>query len=664
VALNIPFGCVLIANRGEIALRIARTCRAMGIRTVAVYSDADAGAPHARACDLAIRIGPPPVRDSYLRIEAIVEAAQSVGAQAIHPGYGFLSENAAFAEACAAAGIAFVGPPPAAMRVMGDKIAAKKTVEAAGVPTVAGYLGGEQSIAALTEQAKRIGLPILVKAAAGGGGKGMRLVTEGGAFADSAAAAKREAQAAFGDDTVFLERFLSKPRHIEIQILADAHGRCISLGERECSIQRRHQKVLEETPSTAVSPALREQLGHAAVRAASAVGYRNAGTVEFMLDASGAFYFLEMNTRLQVEHPITELVTGVDLVRAQLLIAAGHDLPLRGEDASPRGHAIEVRIYAEDAENDFLPSTGRITHFELPEGPGIRNDAGVETGSIVTADYDPMLAKLIVYDRTRDAAIERLKAALDEYLVGGVTTNIPFLRWIAGHPAFAAGATTTAFIADHFRPEQLRDQADGERALLAAAAAWAALDDEESVDPWRRLGAWRHSSSSRQVTFGSHPDKSIAVWRARDSGAWHASFGRQEAIVEERGNGIFELRSDRMRERFAAWRRAASVVVSLAGRPREFAIARPPSLADAARGGAHDGRSAAGVVQAPMSGTIVKVDVRRGDAVRARQVLVVMEAMKMEHAIVAPYDGVVKTVRAKAGGTANSGDALIEIEPA
>jgi len=637
----------------------------MGIRTVAVYSDADADAPHARACDMAIRIGPPAARDSYLKVEAIIEAAKQAGAQAIHPGYGFLSENAGFAEACAANGIVFVGPPPSAMRAMGDKIAAKKTVAAAGVPTVPGYLGGEQSVAALAEHAKRIGLPILVKAAAGGGGKGMRLVTESAAFAESVAAAKREALAAFGSDAVFLEKFLAAPRHIEVQVLADAHGHCVELGERECSIQRRHQKVLEETPSPAVGPALRQEMGDAALRAARAVGYANAGTVEFMLDAGGAYYFLEMNTRLQVEHPITELVMGVDLVRAQLLIAAGRPLQLRQEELEARGHAIEVRIYAEDAENAFLPSTGRITHFELPEGPGVRNDAGVEAGSAVTADYDPLLAKLIVHDRTRDAAIERLRLALDEYLVGGVITNIPFLRWIARHPAFAGGATTTAFIEEHFRPAALREPEDEPRALLAAAAAWAALScGSGEDDPWRRLGAWRHSSGPRRIAFAGYPEALVSVQRLSGRAAWRSSAGRHEAFVEERGGGAFELHDEGVRASFVGWRRPQSVVVSFAGRPSEFEIARPPNVADAARARVHDGQAGAGAVQAPMTGTVIKVDVKKGDPVRVRQVLAVMEAMKMEHAIVAPYDGIVSRLRTRSGATANAGDTLIEIEPA
>ena len=665
MALTALFESVLIANRGEIAVRVARTCRAMGIRTIAVYSDADARAPHVRACDQAVRIGPAPARESYLNVAAVIEAAKQTRAQAVHPGYGFLSENPAFAEACESAGVAFVGPPAAAMRAMGDKVAAKRTAEAVGVPIVPGYLGPDQSIGMLTEHAKRIGLPLLVKAAAGGGGKGMRLVTEGTEFAEAVAGAKREASAAFGHDAVFLEKYLARPRHIEIQVLADARGNAIHLGERECSIQRRHQKVLEETPSPAVSAALRAEMGAAAVRAALAVGYVNAGTVEFMLDVESNYYFLEMNTRLQVEHPVTELVLGIDLVCAQLLIAAGHALPLRQEDVAARGHAIEVRIYAEDAEHGFLPSVGRITHVELPEGPGVRNDAGIEPGSDVTVDYDPMLAKLIVQDGTRSAAIGRLRCALDEYVVGGVTTNLAFLRWLVRHEAFGRGDTTTAFIDEHFTPDALRDPQADQAARLAAAAAWIALAPTGAVaDPWRRLGAWRHSARVHVVSFAGKAKAALSVSFALDRNAWQVSDGRRQALVEQKGAGAFTLQAGGATSRFVAWPRPGGVALSLAGRTYAFEVAAPPSVEASAHGTGLDRALTAGVVQAPMTGTVVKVDVRKGDRVRAHQLVAVLEAMKMEHAVVAPYDGSVSAVRVKAGATVIAGATLVEIEPA
>ncbi len=656
--VSLPFDTVLISNRGEIAVRVARTCRAMGLRTVAVYSDADAGAPHVRACDLAVRIGPPPARESYLRIDAVIAAALESGASAVHPGYGFLSENASFAEACAANGLIFVGPPAAAIRAMGDKIAAKRTVEAAGVPTVPGYLGADQRPAALRAEAERIGVPLLIKASAGGGGKGMRVVADLDAFDGALEGAVREATAAFGDGTVFLERYLESPRHIEIQVLADAHGGCIHLGERECSIQRRHQKVLEETPSTAVDAALREAMGAAAVRAARAVGYVNAGTVEFMLDAAGRFYFLEMNTRLQVEHAITEAVTGVDLVREQLSIAAGRPLAMSQTDVAPRGHAIEARIYAEDPERGFLPSIGRIEAFFPPEGPGVRNDVGVAAGSVVSVDYDPMLAKLIAYDRTRDDCIARMRAALDDYLVAGVTTNIPFLRWVVEHPAFARGETTTGFIDRHFRPGTGSER-DADVALAAAAVLQTLPADARSAQPWGRSGGWRHAAQPRSVRFeGESEPLSVSE---HESGGWCVTQGERSAIVRPTARG-WEFAGAGAQRRFAAWQTRHGIAIAFDGRVREVQPLAPPSTESAARGHRPGAGAGAGGVEAPMSGTIVKVAVARGDAVAARDVLVVMEAMKMEHTIVAPYDGRVAQVDVAPGDSVGAGDALVRIE--
>ena len=657
--MSAPFQTVLIANRGEIAVRVARTCRAMGIRTVAVYSDADAQAPHVQACDIALRIGPPPARESYLKIDAILDAARVSGAQAIHPGYGFLSENAAFADACAKRGVTFVGPPPAAMRAMGDKIAAKRTVEGAGVPTVPGYLGDDQSERALLEHAKRIGVPLLIKAAAGGGGKGMRAIDDLARFDDALEGARREALAAFGDATVFLERYLDGPRHIEMQILADEHGTCIHLGERECSIQRRHQKVLEETPSSAVSAVLRAEMGAAAVLAAKAVGYTNAGTVEFMLDGNGRYYFLEMNARLQVEHPVTEAVTGVDLVREQLLIAAGQRLRLAQQDVTPRGHAIEVRVYAEDPQRDFLPSTGRITAFAPPQGPGLRNDAGVAQGSDVTIDYDPMLAKLIAFDRDRDACIERMSSALDDYLVGGVTTNLPFLRWVVHDDAFRRGDTTTKFIETRYDPKRLGRDASGQVALLAAAVAAAEFGAAAAGDVWQRLGGWRHGAQPRMVFF-ENVDDAIVVTQ-REDGRIDARGAEGAAIASSDGTSP-TIEADGTAARYAAWPTRNGVAVSMHGNVHAFALAAPPDAAGGAHGHRRSGHAEAGAVEAPMTGKVVKTLVRPGDVVAARDVLVVMEAMKMEHTIVAPYDGIVASLAVVAGDTVAAGDTLVELE--
>ena len=433
------FKKILIANRGEIAVRIMTTCREMGIRAVAVYSEADRNALHVKAADEAYYIGSAPAAQSYLHIDTILDIAQRSGAEAIHPGYGFLSENAAFVEACTAAGIVFIGPPADAMRLMGSKIAARQLAFSVDAPTIPGYNGESQVDAVLEREAIRIGFPLLIKASAGGGGKGMREVHFPTDFLEQLAGARREALAAFGDDTVFLERLIQQPRHVEIQVLGDTFGNLIYLGERECSIQRRHQKIVEESPSVALTPALRSEMGTAAVRIAKAAGYVNAGTIEFILDDEKRFYFLEMNTRLQVEHPVTEFVTGLDLVRHQLLIAAEQPLQLQQEQVGPRGHAIETRLYAEDPDQNFLPSTGTVTRFVQPHGPGIRVDSGIESGDEITQYYDPMIAKLIVYAENRPAAIERMRNALEQCAVFGVKTNVSLLHSIMIHPAFQKG---------------------------------------------------------------------------------------------------------------------------------------------------------------------------------------------------------------------------------
>jgi 3-methylcrotonyl-CoA carboxylase alpha subunit len=460
---------LLVANRGEIAVRVIRGARELGIETVAVYSDADRQALHVRSADRAVAIGPPPARDSYLNVEAVLEAARTTGCDALHPGYGFLAESADFAEACAAAGLIFVGPPAAAMRALGDKKRARALAEKAGLPVVPGYSGATDDVKTLTERGRAVGFPLLVKASAGGGGKGMRKVDRIEDLPEALASARREAEAAFGDGMLLLERYLDPVRHVEIQIIADAHGNVVSFGERDCSLQRRHQKIVEEAPSPAVGPELRMRMGEAAVALARSAGYRSAGTVEFMLDGDGHFYFLEVNTRLQVEHPVTELITGYDLVQMMLREAVGEPLRVHKRQIAPRGHAIEARIYAEDPENGFLPSPGPILFARMPAGPGIRVDAGIATGCEVSVHYDPILAKVVAHHEDREGAIRRLRRALGETIILGVRTNLPFLQAVLAHPEFERGAANTRTVERSFEGWQAMT-APPPPAVLAAAA--------------------------------------------------------------------------------------------------------------------------------------------------------------------------------------------------
>jgi len=490
------FRKVLVANRGEIAVRIERTCRVLGIPTVAVFSEADRTARHVREADEAVGIGPAEAAESYLSIERIVAAALEAAADAVHPGYGFLSQNGDFADAVRDAGLVFVGPPGDVHRRMGDKRAARRLMAAAGVPVLPGYDGDDQADAALLGEARRVGWPLMIKPSRGGGGKGMRIVREEAGFQDALASSRREAKAAFGDDAVVLERFVERPRHVEVQVMADGEGRAVHLGERECSVQRRHQKVVEEAPSPALGPEERRTLCAAGVEAARAVGYVNAGTVEFLLSPDGSFSFLEMNTRLQVEHPVTEAVTGLDLVRLQLESAAGRPLSLSPEDAVPRGHALECRLYAEDPSNDDLPSPGRVLHLSEPAGPGIRVDSGLDTGSEVTVHYDPLLSKIVTWGQSRAEAIERMRDALRRTVVLGVPTNLARLRAIVEHPAFAAGDLHTGFIGAHLR--ELTPRPCPPLEAIAAAAAALALEGgrdgrerRAAPDPWSSLGPWR-----------------------------------------------------------------------------------------------------------------------------------------------------------------------------
>jgi 3-methylcrotonyl-CoA carboxylase alpha subunit len=683
---HMMFKKVFIANRGEIAIRIMATCREMGIQTVAVYSDADCNARHVREADQAYYIGPAPATQSYLRMDTIIDVARQSGAEAIHPGYGFLSENADFVEVCEKAGIIFIGPTTASIRLMGSKIAAKQLAQSIGAPTIPGYNGESQEDAVLISEASRIGFPLLIKASAGGGGKGMRVVPTTADFKEQLAGARREALASFGDATVFLERLIQQPRHVEIQVLGDMFGNLVHLGERECSIQRRHQKIVEESPSVALTPALRAEMGAVAVRIAGAAGYVNAGTLEFLLDSDRQYYFLEMNTRLQVEHPVTELVTGIDLVRHQLQIAAGQPLSLTQEQVSPRGHAIEVRLYAEDPENNFLPSTGTVTRFVKPAGPGIRVDSGIESGDEITQYYDPMIAKLIVYGENRRTAIERLQDALKQAAIFGVKTNAPLLLAIATHPAFQEGLTFTSFLEDYGLigaapsvQEKIRlEQGTSKKetlysALLAAAMFDMARPGEDSSlrngqsppNPWHILGPWRIIGEARSVSYTYQEEKHrVAISSSQDeTGAWNAQVDAQpaEKITCVFGNDdLMLLRWGATQLRVYVRQSEGETQVIFDGQHYRFERRQPPDVDSAAHSGkvAHLQKA----LTAPMAGTIVKVQVRDGETVQHRQVLVILSAMKMEHTIIAPYEGKVRKVHYHEGAVVKGGAVIVEME--
>ncbi len=491
------FTSILIANRGEIAVRIIRACREMGIRSVAAFSDADAVSPHVWLADEAVNIGPPEAAQSYLNVGRILDAARRTGAQAIHPGYGFLAENAGFAAACRDAGIVFIGPPPEVLESLGDKSRARRLAAGAGVAVIPGFDGSGADDASIHQAAKRLGLPVLLKAAGGGGGKGMRAVHRAEDLDAAAGSARREARSAFGNDALIVEKLLEDARHIEVQILGDAHGNVVHLGERECSIQRRHQKIVEESPSPAVDARLRAEIGDAALRIVRAAGYVNAGTVEFLVDRDRRFYFLEVNTRLQVEHPVTELVTGVDLVQAQIRIAAGEPLPVRQEDVQLRGHALECRVYAEDPEAEFAPSPGRVLHLSEPHMPGVRVDSGIRAGQHIPVHYDPILAKVIAWAPDRNQARRRMLQALGEYVVLGCQTNVSLLSAVVAHPAFAAGDLSTGFLRQHLTPWRRREPSADVHAIAALlsdparVAPPGAQHRARFADPWDRLSGWR-----------------------------------------------------------------------------------------------------------------------------------------------------------------------------
>jgi geranyl-CoA carboxylase alpha subunit len=646
------FSKILIANRGEIACRVARTARAMGYRTVAIFSHPDRNAPHVASADQAVAIGGAAAAESYLVIDKIIAAARRAGAEAVHPGYGFLSENADFAAACADAGIVFIGPPPDAIRIMGNKAAAKQRMIAAGVPCVPGYQGAEHSDAVLTREAGKIGFPVMVKAAAGGGGKGMRLVAAADRLGDALRTARSEAGKAFGCDELILEKAIEESRHVEIQVFADQHGDVIHLCERECSIQRRHQKVVEEAPSPAVTPSLRAAMGETAVAAARAIGYVGAGTIEFLLAPDGRFYFLEMNTRLQVEHPVTELITGIDLVEWQLQIAAGRSLPLRQDDVALAGHAMEARLYAEDAHGEFLPQAGTLLAWEPPAGRGLRVDHGIATGLAISSHYDPLLAKIIAHGATREEARRRLVAALHDTVVLGIETNRRFLIDCLDHPAFAAGDISTGFIERHFGHLARRRPLPQPR-LVALAAALFARGANNGLIHWRSSGkaSWplllRSGEATTATELAQHDDGSYEVAFAGEQHALHL-IAVEGARVRFLADGLLETAQ-------FAWDGDA-LLLALDGVTHRFEdVLLLPHAGAATVGG--------GAALAPMTGTIAVVCVKPGDGVRKGQRLVVLEAMKMEHEIVAPRDGTVAAVLVAAGEQVATRKLLVELAP-
>jgi len=664
------FTKILIANRGEIACRVIKTARRLGIRTVAVYSAADAAARHVRLADEAVLIGPAAARESSLVAERILEAAQKTGAQAVHPGYGFLSENEAFAEACAAAGIAFIGPPVAAISAMGSKSAAKSLMEKAGVPLVPGYHGDKQDAAFLEKEAGRIGYPVLIKASAGGGGKGMRIVEKAADFAAALASCKREAASSFGDDRVLVEKYLVRPRHIEIQVFGDTQGNCVYLFERDCSVQRRHQKVLEEAPAPGMPPERRAAMGQAAVEAAKAVGYVGAGTVEFIAEQDGKFYFMEMNTRLQVEHPVTEMITGLDLVEWQLRVASGEPLPLAQEQLAIRGHALEARIYAEDPDKGFLPSTGRLIHLAPPaESLNVRIDTGVEEGDEITPHYDPMIAKLIVWDVDRDRALARMLQSLAQYRVVGVSSNVDFLSRLVACPAFTNADLDTGLIERErafLFPEGV--EAPREVFLVAAlaellreeeAARAAAARDRDPHSPWHLRDGWRLNASFRRpllFRFGE-AEKTVSVGYVRGGYELEVDGIATAARGERTGNSTLRIELGGMRLPATVIAAGEKRHVFLHGRAWQLACVDPLYHAG-------EGEGAGGGLAAPMPGKVIALIAQPGSDVEPGAPLLILEAMKMEHTIAAPAKGRLKAFRFGVGDSVAEGAELVDFEPA
>ncbi|MEU0670057.1 acetyl/propionyl/methylcrotonyl-CoA carboxylase subunit alpha [Streptomyces lavendulocolor] len=640
------FTTVLVANRGEIAVRVIRTLRALGIRSVAVFSDADADARHVREADTAVRIGPPAAAESYLRVDRLLEAAERTGAQAVHPGYGFLAENAVFARACEDAGLVFIGPPASAIALMGDKIRAKETVKAAGVPVVPGSSGSGLSDDELAAAAREIGMPVLLKPSAGGGGKGMRLTRVESALMDEIAAARREARASFGDDTLLVERWIDRPRHIEIQVLADGHGNVVHLGERECSLQRRHQKIIEEAPSVLLDEKIRAAMGEAAVQAARSCGYRGAGTVEFIVPGGdpSAYYFMEMNTRLQVEHPVTELVTGVDLVEWQLRVAAGEPLGFTQDDIALTGHSIEARICAEDPSRGFLPSGGTVLALEEPAGDGVRTDSGLSEGTEVSSLYDPMLAKVIVHGPDRPTALRRLRAALAGTVTLGVPTNAGFLRRLLAHPDVVSGDLDTGLVerdVDGLVPEGVPEEVYEAAAAVREDALRPRPDAGGWTDPFSVPSGWRLGGEPAPLTH------------------WLRVPGHEP--VAHRTRGRARVTGDRVTVTVDGVTHTFHRAGTWLGRDGDSWNVLDHDPVEASLGGsAHGGADS---LTAPMPGTVTVVKVAVGDEVTAGQGLVVVEAMKMEHVISAPHDGTVTELDVTPGTTVAMDQVLAVVAP-
>jgi 3-methylcrotonyl-CoA carboxylase alpha subunit len=665
------FTKILIANRGEIACRVAATAKRMGIRTVAVYSEADAHAKHVAVCDEAVLIGPAAAKESYLKGDVIIAVALATGAQAIHPGYGFLSENADFADACAAAGLVFIGPPASSMRAMGSKSAAKTLMEKANVPLVPGYHGEAQDPDLLQREADRIGYPVLLKASAGGGGKGMRVIERSEDFAAALASCKREAISSFGDDKVLLEKYLQRPRHIEIQVFADTQGNCVYLHERDCSVQRRHQKVLEEAPAPGMPSERRAAMGEAAVAAAKAVGYVGAGTVEFIANQDGSFYFMEMNTRLQVEHPVTEMITGTDLVEWQLRVAAGQPLPLRQDELKIHGHAIEARIYAENPEKGFLPSIGTLRHmdtpsavsFELGGTPGgvpasVRIDSGVREGDAISPFYDPMIAKLIVWGADRAQALARMSQALAEFQIVGLATNIAFLKRLVEGDAFSSADLDTGLIERNGATLFPAAAATPVGALALAAMALVSGEHTGSTDPWANASGWR-LNGNYQRTLAFQDDHDYAVALTYHAGGWRMMVDGVafELALAARDGATLSIRLGAS-ALHGTVRRDGDVFNVFTG-GRHYTLAYQDPMAHAGEVEAAGGR-----LTAPMPGKVVALLARAGQAVKKGEALVIMEAMKMEHTIGAPSDGVVEELLYAVGDQVADGAPLLAFKAA
>ncbi|GAA0404864.1 acetyl/propionyl/methylcrotonyl-CoA carboxylase subunit alpha [Cocleimonas flava] len=672
------FDKILIANRGEIACRIARTARRMGIATVAVYSEADANAMHVKACDEAYLIGPAPAVDSYLQADKILEVAKKSGAQAVHPGYGFMSENASFSKACKDAGIVFIGPPESAIISMGSKSEAKIVMTEAGVPLVPGYHGDDQSLETLKKESDGVGFPQLIKATAGGGGKGMRVVTSSDEFEAALTSCKRESKASFGDDKVLIERYLTAPRHVELQIFADTHGNAVHVFERDCSIQRRHQKVIEEAPAPGMTEELRAAMGKAAIDSAKAINYVGAGTVEFLLDTDGSFFFMEMNTRLQVEHPISEMISGQDLVEWQFLVASGEPLPLTQAELKINGHAFEARIYAESPENDFLPATGTLEYLKTPDANAhIRVDTGVQQGDEVSVYYDPMIAKLIVWDKDRDSALRQMKSALLDYQILGLSTNLEFLSKLFSAPAFAKADLDTGFIekneADLFNDKDAKKNSPPSEVMaltclyeLLQTKAKAKVVQSATADPFSPWGigdGWQLNQdnfNSVDLEFNGNPSRIIAHYRGQgyelelnadqDQGGQHVMIS---GTMQNDNLLTAEIDGRKLSAVFVKKNQQISILFE--GRVWIITVHDP-------RMDAMENEGQAGGLVAPMPGAVVAVEVKVGDEVKEGDSLVVVEAMKMEHSILAPKDGTVKEIYFGVGDQVEDGDELLSLD--